>query len=70
MWSSSFYLGLFLGPTVSGFLVDAYGFEWTAVIFSALYCIAIVINTCELAYTFFIQKDKFLIDPNENIVPA
>ena len=32
MWSSSYYLGNFLGPTVGGLLVDAYGFAWTAIV--------------------------------------
>ena len=70
LWSSSFYLGSFLGPSVAGFLVDAYGFEWTGVIFSILYGIAICINACEIGYTFCIQKEKFLIPNNENIDPA
>ena len=33
MWSSSFYLGSFLGPTVSGMLVDLIGFPKTSFVF-------------------------------------
>ena len=42
-------------------MVDWYGFEWTAVLFSLLYCIAIAVNYIELGHTFFIQKEPFLI---------
>ncbi len=31
MWSSTFYFGNFLGSTVSGFLVEEFGFPWTAI---------------------------------------
>ena len=58
MWSSTFYLGNFLGPTVSGFLVEAYDFEWTAVVFCGCYSIAAVINVCEIIYTFLEQKRR------------
>ena len=67
LWSSSFYLGAFLGPSIAGFLVDAYGFEWTGVIFAILYCIGIVFNSTELAYTLFIEKEKILIPSTEEI---
>ena len=66
LWSSSFYLGAFLGPSIAGFLVSSYGFEWTAVIFSAMYCVAITLNLCELVHTYFVQKEKFLVKQNED----
>ena len=61
LWSSSFYLGAFLGPSVSGFLVEEYGFEWTTVIFSVMYCIAVILNAYELIYTFCIQKTSLFV---------
>ena len=56
-WSCSYYLGLFLGPSIAGYLVASYGFEWTTVIFSILYCISIMMNLLELAYTCNVQKE-------------
>ena len=61
MWSSSFYLGNFLGPTVGGLLVDAYGFAWTTIVFSFLYCFMIIVNLCELSYAIVVKKEKLLI---------
>ena len=50
MWTASFYSGNFIGPTVAGFLVDAYGFEWTCVVFVGAYGLIFMIDTCELTY--------------------
>ena len=61
LWSSSFYLGAFLGPSIAGFLVDAYGFEWTTVIFAIFYCVGIVFNVFELSYTCIAQNERFWI---------
>ena len=67
LWSSSFYLGAFLGPSIAGFLVDAYGFEWTTVIFAILYCVGIVFNVFELSYTCIVQKESFWINSEIDI---
>ena len=56
MWSASFYIGNFIGPTVSGFLVDAYGFEWTTIVFFGLYGFILVVDICELSYN--IRKSR------------
>ena len=48
MWSASFEVGSFIGPTVSGFLVDAYGFESTTTVFCGLYGFILMVNTCDL----------------------
>ena len=45
-----FSLGNFIGPTVSGFFVEAYGFEWTTVIFFGLTTFLVLINVMELVY--------------------
>ena len=45
-----FTLGNFIGPTVSGFLVEAYGFEWTTVIFFGLTTFLVMVNVMELVY--------------------
>ena len=65
MWSSSFYLGNFLGPTVGGCIVEACGFAWTTVVFFSLYCLMILINSCELVYSISSNKSKVLWDSEE-----
>ena len=48
-------------PEVTSALVDAYGFEWTTVIFAILYCAGIIFNVIELSYTCIVQKESFWI---------
>ena len=62
MWSSSFYLGNFLGPTIGGFIVEAYGFAWTTIVYFCLYCFMILINSCDLVYGIFVKRNKVLPD--------
>ena len=50
------YFGSFIGPTVAGFLVDAYGFEWTTVLFFGLYCCIMIADLCELIYDVWQSK--------------
>ncbi len=58
MWSSSFFLGNFVGPTASGILVDNYGFRMTSLVFFVVYCINIVVDTFELIYTVRIRRNE------------
>ena len=53
MWTASFYIGNFIGPTVSGCLVDVYGFEWTTMVFVAMYIFILVVDICELNYNIW-----------------
>ena len=39
LWASSNYLGMFLGPTIGGILIDNYGFQAAALCFSGLLCL-------------------------------
>merc|ERR1712136_676024 len=39
MWTSSFYLGNFVGPTLGGVLVDYYGFRTTCVVMFGACCL-------------------------------
>ena len=48
VWSSSFYLGNFMGPTIGGFFVDELGFPWTTALFSFLYCVTMCINLVDI----------------------
>ncbi len=50
MWSSSFYLGSFAGPTFSGILVDYFGFRWTTMLYFCIFCIMIAVDAFELAF--------------------
>ncbi len=50
MWTSSLYLGSFLGPTIAGFLVDAYGFRASSMVFFAGFVIVLMVDFVDLAY--------------------
>ena len=50
MWSSSFYFGNFLGPTLAGVLVESSGFRQATILYWALYLVFGVIDVCELTY--------------------
>ena len=58
MWSASFFFGNFIGPTVSGFLVDAHGFEWTTMVFFGLYGFILLVDVCELSYNVKKSQDS------------
>ena len=73
MWTASFYLGNFIGPTVSGFLVDAYGFAWTSGVFFGIYGLILIIDTCDLLYTLnntvFNNETKIFSDTHSEKSP-
>jgi hypothetical protein len=50
MWSSSFFLGNFVGPTLSGILVESYGFRTTTLVFFSIYCLNTLVDVAELIY--------------------
>ena len=58
MWSTAFYFGNFLGPTVAGITVDLYGFRTTTVGFFALLCIILVVDFIELSVTVKSHKTQ------------
>ena len=51
MWSSSFYFGNFVGPTVAGIVVESIGFRSTTLLFFSLYIFMFMVDCCELIYT-------------------
>ena len=63
MWSASFYIGNFIGPTVAGFLVDAYGFKWTTMVFFGMYGFILLVDIFELTYNVKKCKDTPRIRP-------
>ena len=56
MWSTAFYFGNFLGPTVAGVTVDLYGFRATTVGFFVLMCLMLIVDFFELGYTIKTTK--------------
>jgi hypothetical protein len=50
MWSSSFYLGSFAGPTFSGILVDYLTYKWTTFIYFVIYCTMLAADVAEFAF--------------------
>jgi len=58
MWSSSLSLGNFVGTTLSGILVENYGFGTTSVVFFVLFCLTMLVNFAELTCTIKILKDN------------
>ena len=51
MWSASFNLGNFVGPTASGFFVESLGFRTSTMIFFALYIVMGIADTLEMIHT-------------------
>ena len=47
MWSAAFYLGNFIGPTVSGFLVEILGFEFTSMMLFGVYIVIWILDVLE-----------------------
>ena len=43
-------MGNFLGPTLGGFLVQAWGFRWATLLYWCCYLLAIIIDCFELIY--------------------
>ena len=56
MWTASLHLGNFVGPTASGFLVEAIGFRNSTTIFFGIYCLMTVVNSIEFARK--LRKEK------------
>ena len=48
LWASSNYLGMFLGPTIGGILIDNYSFQAAALCFSGLLCLTFTVDLREL----------------------
>ena len=51
MWTASFFLGNFMGPTVAGILVQHFGFRSSTLFFFAINCSVLLIDSAELFYS-------------------
>ena len=58
LWNASFNFGSFVGPTLSGFVVDAVGFRKTTVIFIPVFAVALLGNFIELANNMCEARNK------------
>ena len=58
MWTSSFFFGNFLGPTLSGILVDKFGFRSTTRGFFVMFSLNIVVDTMMLFINMHNSKNK------------
>ena len=62
------YFGGFIGPTLAGFLVEAYGFPWTTVLFFWLLCLSTIVDIVEL--TCIVWQLKITnVSKNNEVLP-
>ena len=66
MWSASFYLGNFVGPTVSGIFIDVWGFKYTTLILFVVYLFCLFIDFFELLYNM--KKSNSYSTQNNQII--
>ena len=57
-WTSSFYLGNFLGPTIAGLFVEKYGFRATTSGFVVLSRLMFFVNLAVLYYMIKVKPKK------------
>jgi MFS family permease len=50
MWTASFNLGAFLGPTSAGFIVEAWNFRGATVIYFTIYLSVAALDLVQLIY--------------------
>ena len=48
MWNSARCLGMFLGPTIGGSLIDHHGYQETAFVFIGIYCLTVTADVMEI----------------------
>ena len=66
-WLASFHLGGFLGPTISGFVIEAIGFRSTAVTYMVVSLTMFLANLVELGLSIKdARHDYKLLNGDEN----
>ncbi len=66
LWTTSFYLGNFVGPTVAGTLVQSMGFRVTTTVFCALYLVMAAGDVVDIIYKITNEKKRKRGDRNAN----
>ncbi len=56
MWSFSVFSGNFFGPTLSGILVENFGFRSATLYLSAAYSANVILDSLELCYNIYINR--------------
>ena len=70
MWNAAYYFGDFLGATLAGISVDAYGFRQTTVYFWGLLCASLILDLFELIFTVRTEnKQRIQSKGNDNDLP-
>ena len=58
IWTSSFYLGNFVGPTFGGILVDYYGFRKSSVVVFGACCFSALVDIIDCLYINYFISEK------------
>ncbi|CAL4100791.1 unnamed protein product [Meganyctiphanes norvegica] len=66
LWSTAFYLGAFLGPTITGIMIDNLGFGWSSVVVLALHLL--VAGNIMSYFCYNYTSDKTTDGISENII--
>ena len=67
LWLASYHLGSFLGPTISGFVIDAIGFRCTTVTYMVVSLAMFLANLVELGVSVKdARHDYKLLNGDEN----
>jgi MFS family permease len=53
LWTTAFYFGNFLGPTVAGVVVQTWGFRWAAALFALIYLAAAAADAFGMIHTLY-----------------
>jgi len=50
LWTASFNLGAFTGPTSAGFMVELWSFRTTTIFYCCIYVFMIIVDTAQLLH--------------------
>ena len=60
MWSSSYFCGAFMGPTLGGLLVESLAFPATTVVFASVIAVVVVMDFGEIVLLKSSQNYRLL----------
>ena len=56
LWTFAIYLGCFVGPTLSGILVNYFQYKMVTMVYFVTYIALVLANTCELTYLKIVDQ--------------